>query len=103
MRKAVHCHFHYITTRLYKFILNPVTEHRVVLNVYPLTTSSRETRLLIPKTTFIDGSIFTVVNVSDLGSRLISSISKNGSAFGLTTSQVSEIWFIGAGDYEVQA
>ena len=74
-----------------------------LFSVYPLTRAASDARFLITKSSFIDNCIYTVVDTTDRTSRLISSATKNGSLFGLHSSQVSEIRFKGAGDYEVQA
>ena len=84
-------------------IPSPITDGGVVSSVYSLTTDPMDTTILITKTSLIDSSMFIVIDTSDLSSRLISSVSQNGSLFGLHASQVSEITFEGAGNYDVQA
>ena len=59
--------------------------------------------LLITQSNLIDSSFYSILNTSTGKSRLISSISKNGSAFGLSSSQISDTWFKGHGDYIVHA
>lgn len=50
-----------------------------------------------------DNSIYTVIDPSAGTTSLASSNTKQGRAFGLSRAQVDEIWFRGAGDYDVHA
>ena len=83
--------------------LKALTSDGVVAAVYPLTDSPSEKRLFVSKTSLVDSSVFTIVDSYTGTTRLVSSASNHGSALGLSHSQVSEIVFNGAGDYEVQA
>ena len=79
-----------------------VTEAGWVSDFYPLTDDSP--RLLISGSSLIDSSIYTTLNPEDPSSvKQISSYSRNGSSFGLSQEQVSEIWFKGSGNYQVHA
>lgn len=50
-----------------------------------------------------DNSLWTVIDPASKHAGLISSNTKQGRTFGLSRSQVDEIWFRGAGDYDVHA
>ncbi|KAL1861450.1 hypothetical protein Daus18300_008843 [Diaporthe australafricana] len=50
-----------------------------------------------------DNSLYTVIDPSAKSTRLVSSNTKQGRAFGLSRAQVGETWFRGAGDYDVHA
>lgn len=85
---------------------NPVTlssRHASISTVHRLTRSSKDQRLLITSSNYIDSSIYTIMNASNGETKVITSATSNGSKFGLHTHQVSEIEFNGAGDYKVQA
>ncbi|EJT81513.1 hypothetical protein GGTG_01491 [Gaeumannomyces tritici R3-111a-1] len=60
-------------------------------------------RLFVSSSSLIDGSSFSIVEPSAQTSELVSSLSRQGKTFGLSRSQVDEIWFAGAGDYQVHA
>jgi dipeptidyl aminopeptidase/acylaminoacyl peptidase len=61
-------------------------------------------RLFLSGSSLIDNSIYTVVNPSDPSEpHFVSSNSKDGKSLGLSPTQVSEIYFKGAGDYKVHA
>ncbi|KAK8049063.1 hypothetical protein PG994_010793 [Apiospora phragmitis] len=60
-------------------------------------------RLLIHSNSLIDGSEYSVVDPQASAVSLVSSASKQGKSFGLSKSQVSDIWFQGDGDYKVHA
>jgi len=52
----------------------------------------------------VDNSIYSILDPSEpAGLRPISSISKNGKAFGLSQDQVDDFWYQGDGDYKVHA
>ncbi|KAL8951158.1 MAG: hypothetical protein Q9222_002846 [Ikaeria aurantiellina] len=79
-----------------------LTGSGVISDVQPLRADSSE--LFISSTNLVDNSIYTIVDpAKPADSRTISSNSRNGLSFGLSSSQVSEIWFQGAGDYQVHA
>lgn len=50
-----------------------------------------------------DNSFYAVVDPARRSTGLVSSNTKQGRTFGLSRSQVDEIWFRGAGDYDVHA
>jgi dipeptidyl aminopeptidase/acylaminoacyl peptidase len=60
-------------------------------------------RLLISGSTLVDNSWYASLEPSRKGFRILSSNSKQGKSFGLSKSQCDEIWFKGAGDYQVHA
>lgn len=73
-----------------------------VSDVQPLKVGSNE--LFISSTSAIDNSIYTIVDPArPAEARMVSSNSRSGVSFGLSSEQVSEIWFQGAGDYQVHA
>ncbi|CAK7266550.1 hypothetical protein SEPCBS57363_002146 [Sporothrix epigloea] len=73
------------------------------------------TKLFVTMTSLIDNSLYTIVDPGFLPNLLgssetkrftmdmVSSQSRNGLSFGLSRSQLGEIWFKGAGDYDVHA
>lgn len=73
-----------------------------ISDVQPLKTGSNE--LFISSSSLIDNSIYTIVDPAQpAGAREVSSNSRNGAAFGLSSEQVSDIWFKGAGVSQVHA
>ncbi|KAL8842393.1 MAG: hypothetical protein Q9170_000521 [Blastenia crenularia] len=71
-------------------------------DVQPLKTGSNE--LFLSSTSLIDNSIYTIVDPAQpAGARTVSSNSRDGISFGLSNEQVSDIWFKGAGGYQVHA
>ncbi|CAL8575420.1 hypothetical protein XPA_001343 [Xanthoria parietina] len=73
-----------------------------VLDVQPLKIGSNE--LFISSTSATDNSFYTIVDPArPAEARMVSSNSRNGVSFGLSSEQMSEIWFQGAGDYQVHA
>jgi dipeptidyl aminopeptidase/acylaminoacyl peptidase len=80
----------------------PIVMNGYVTDIRPLASDDR--RLFISSTSLIDNSIYSIVDPeSPSKSRMVSSNSKNGLSFGLSQSQISEIWFKGEGDYRVHA
>jgi len=80
----------------------PVTNSGYISDARPLSANS--SHLLASSTNLVDNSVYTVIDPSDLSSsRQLSSNSREGSSFGLSKDQVSEIWFPGAGKQEVHA
>ena len=80
----------------------PLTETGYISDVRPLSANSTE--LFISSTNLIDNSVYEILDPKQpLEARLVSSNSRNGSAFGLSKDQVSDIWFKGADDHEVHA
>ena len=72
-----------------------------VTDVHPLSTDSG--KIFVSSTSLIDNSHFAIVDPTTLESTIVSSNTRNGSSVGLSPSQVSEIWFPGAEDYDVHA
>ena len=77
----------------------PLTDSASVSSIHAISPS----QVLITTSSHIDSSTFTVIDPKKKKSRVISSLTKNGSTFGLDSSQISSIKFRGAGDYDVQA
>lgn len=59
--------------------------------------------LFISASSLTDNSFYTHIDPKTKTVGLLSSNTKQGRTFGLSRSQVSEIWFKGAGDYQVHA
>jgi dipeptidyl aminopeptidase/acylaminoacyl peptidase len=78
-----------------------ITEKGYVTEIHPLSTDS--SKIFISSTNLVDNSCFTIIDPATSESTLVSSNTRNGSSLGLLPSQVSEIWFPGAGDYHVHA
>ncbi|KAL8927666.1 MAG: hypothetical protein Q9172_001295 [Xanthocarpia lactea] len=79
-----------------------LTGDGAVSDVQPLKAGSNE--LFITSTSLIDNSIYSIVDPAQPGNaKIVSSNSRDGESFGLSSTQVSEIWFQGAGDYQVHA
>ncbi|KAL8682154.1 MAG: hypothetical protein Q9186_001775 [Xanthomendoza sp. 1 TL-2023] len=73
-----------------------------VSDVQPLKAGSNE--LFISSSSLIDNSIYTIMDPArPADAKTVSSNSRDGRSFGLSSDQVSEIWFQGAGDYQVHA
>lgn len=73
-----------------------------VSEVQPLKAGSNE--LFVSSSSLIDNSIYTIVDPAHpADTKLVSSNSRDGTSFGLSSEQVSEIWFQGSGDYQVHA
>jgi dipeptidyl aminopeptidase/acylaminoacyl peptidase len=83
-------------------LLKKITHSGYVTEVHPAT--SKSSKLLISSNNLLDNSIWSLVdpeNPADV--RVISSIGHNGVAFGLSSTQVDEIWYRGAEDTPVHA
>ncbi|KAI9732281.1 MAG: hypothetical protein M1818_007601 [Claussenomyces sp. TS43310] len=80
----------------------PVTEGGAVVGYYPLGGADR---LLVSSTNYVDNSFYTVVDCSDPfnNKTIISSLSHGGLKLGLSSGQISEMYFEGGGDYCVHA
>ncbi|KAL8835263.1 MAG: hypothetical protein Q9176_007023 [Flavoplaca citrina] len=80
----------------------PLTGSGAVSDVRPLKVGSKE--LFISSSSLIDNSLYTILDPDHpADARIISSNSRDGISFGLSSEQISEIWFQGAGDYQVHA
>lgn len=62
-----------------------------------------ENELFISASSLTDNSFYAHINPHSQDTKLLSSNTKQGRNFGLSRSQVDEIWFKGAGDYQVHA
>lgn len=78
-----------------------ITQTGSIADVKHLSASS--TNLFISSSSQVDSSIYSIIDLSSSNIQVISSISKGGKTFGLSQEQVSDIWFQGAGDYQVHA
>lgn len=79
-----------------------ITNTGYVSDVHPAREGS--SHLLVSSTNLVDNSVYSIIDPYDVSAaKQISSSSKNGTAFGLSKEQVSDIWFKGAGDYKVHA
>ncbi|KAI2467739.1 dipeptidyl peptidase [Annulohypoxylon bovei var. microspora] len=65
--------------------------------------SKEDNRLFFTSTSLIDNSSYSIIDPSSKDQGLVSSSSKEGKSFGLTSRQVDEFWYKGAGDYKVHA
>ncbi|KAL8642148.1 MAG: hypothetical protein Q9228_001140 [Teloschistes exilis] len=73
-----------------------------VSDVQPLKIGSNE--VFVSSTSLVDNSIYAIVDPTQSSDpQIVSSNSKDGLSFGLSSEQVSEVWFQGAGDYQVHA
>lgn len=78
------------------------TSSGYISDARPLSANS--SHLLVSSTNFVDNSLYTIIDPFGLSlPRELSSNSQDGSSFGLSMDQVSEIWFPGAGKEEVHA
>ena len=73
---------------------------------YRVLGGTNGSKLLLSSNSFVDNSYYSILDIDQASPqpRVISSSSRNGSYFGLSQEQVSEIWFDGAEDhYRVHA
>lgn len=97
--------------RLYELSLHQPKEHpRELLcngNVElfaPLRRNGSENLLLVTTSSFVDNSLYLVVDTNgDSKPSVLSSLTDHGARLGISQKQVSEIYFQGAGDYPVHA
>lgn len=83
-------------------MLKKITHSGYVTDVQPAT--SKSSKLLVSSNNLVDNSVWTVVDPKDSGgTRVISSIGHGGAAFGLSSTQVDEIWYRGAEDTPIHA
>lgn len=93
-----------VPTKTTKFEELPkaLTNTGSVADVRPLAAHS--SLLFLSSSSLVDNSIYTILDPSDPSkSKQISSNSRNGTSFGLSKNQISDIWFKGSGDYKVHA
>ena len=79
-----------------------LTDSGSVADFRPLAADS--SLLFVSGSNFVDNSVYSILDPSDPSkARQVSSHSRNGTAFGLSKDQISDIWFKGSGDYQVHA
>lgn len=82
--------------------LRKLTYSGSISNVAPAAAHSP--RLFLSSTSLVDNSLWTIIHPqSPQEARVVSSTSRGGVAFGLSPSQVDEIWFNGAEGHRVHA
>ena len=59
--------------------------------------------LFLSSTSLVDNSLYSTLDPGSMVMTEVSSNSRHGSSFGISPSQVSSIWFPGAGNYKVHA
>lgn len=73
----------------------PLTDKGYVSDVQPLGADS--SRLFLSSSNLIDNSVYAILDPADsAGFKVVSSNSRNGSFFGLSENQISDIWFEGS-------
>ena len=77
-----------------------LTNDGSVSSVCPLSQSVSDNHLIVSTNTFIDSSQFSIVDGSSGASRILTSALEYNH-FGLSSTQVSESWCPGAGEYTV--
>ncbi|KAI0890296.1 prolyl oligopeptidase [Annulohypoxylon maeteangense] len=94
---------------LYKLDLQPGAYPKTLLRdgsvaaFFPFVENNEE-KLLVSSSSFVDNSIYRIVNTDgDPTPTLISSVTEHGAKIGLSSKQISEIYFEGGGDYLVHA
>ncbi len=82
-----------------------LTHSGYIIDFAPLSINSN--LLLVSSNNLVDNSVYTLVNPDPLiepqAPVVVSSLSRNGSMFGLSPEQVSSIWWKGANDHPVHA
>jgi dipeptidyl aminopeptidase/acylaminoacyl peptidase len=82
-----------------------LTDSGYIIDFAPLSTSSN--LLLVSSNNLVDNSVYTLVNPDPLAQSqspvVVSSLSRDGSMFGLSPEQVSSLWWKGANDHPVHA
>lgn len=82
--------------------LKRLTHSGYVSDMSPVGTNS--SKLLVSSSNFVDNSLWTLLDSSSPDEvRVVSSISRGGTLFGLSSSQVDEIWWKGAEDHPIHA
>lgn len=83
-------------------VLKKLTHSGFVTEVYPAAANS--SKLLIASSSLVDNSKWSIIDPeSPKDVRVISSIGRDGASFGLSPTQVDEIWYRGANDTPVHA
>ena len=75
-------------------VLRKLTDSGSVSSVVPAAANSH--KLFISGSNFVDNSLWTIIDPHTRDVNVVSSLSRNGVSFGLSGSQVDEIWFQGA-------
>ena len=82
-----------------------LTDSGYIIDFAPLSGNSN--LLLVSSNSLVDNSIYTLVNPDPVMASeppvIISTLSRNGSMFGLSSEQVSSVWWHGANDHPVHA
>ena len=79
-----------------------VTSSGYITDVRPLASNSLH--LFISSNSIIDNSLYTILDPSTPETvRQVSSNSRNGSSFSLSSGKISEIWFNGSNDRKIHA
>lgn len=60
-------------------------------------------RLLITSSSFVESACYSTLNPSTKDEKVLSSATKNGKTFGLSSSQASDFWFTGCDGRQVHA
>ena len=81
----------------------PLVVEGCVLDIHPFANSKNHCQILVNKSSFIDSSIYSVVDPSTTSEEILSTSIDSAYEFGIHKSQASEIWFKGGGDYNVHA
>lgn len=82
--------------------LKPLTHSGYVNEAVP--AAAKSPKLFVSSSSLVDNSLWTIIDPTHSDAdQMVSSNSQGGNAFGLSSSQVDEIWFKGAGDHPVHA
>ncbi|KAJ5777056.1 Oligopeptidase family protein [Penicillium odoratum] len=69
-----------------------------------VSAAAGSSKLFISSSSLVDNSVWSIIDPSSPDQvQIVSSSARGGSAFGLSAAQVDEIWFQGAGNYQVHA
>ncbi|PKY06992.1 oligopeptidase family protein [Aspergillus campestris IBT 28561] len=83
-------------------VLKKLTHSGYVTDVLPASAGS--SKLLVSSNSMVDNSQWSIIDpASPEDAQVISSIGRDGATFGLSSTQVDEIWFPGADDHPVHA
>jgi len=88
-----------------KFSKAPVTlvDEGCVLDIYPFRNSNNQCRIVMNRSSFVNSSIYSIIDPSIGSEDIVSGLVNGASEFGIYQSQVSEIFFKGGGEYKVHA
>lgn len=82
---------------------HPVQVKTIVGSVTDFRLLGHTSKLFVTSSSLIDNSCYSVTDPENNTADIISSNSKQGKTFGLSRSNCDDIWFKGAGDYDVHA